>query len=232
MRISKTIQAAQELVSPSTIQFSPPRTGSTLVWNLLRLAFPERRVLKQHRLSTFQRSRLYRSPIVCSVRNPLDSIASSLERYQQQPTDQIIDEQIAMYEHQGLWQTLELIDNPRASVLRYEDFVNDWPYLFSAIESALGKTISPSAIRECYDRFSIDVVESRCKQLGHFDNYDPVDHIHGCHISQYRGRVNYFDRVLTHEMTVKIYEHFQPVFAAFDYPRPQAASVAEKRDAA
>ena len=65
---------------PPIIQFSPPRTGSTLLWNTLRVCFPEREVKKVHRLSKFEKN--YRSaPIVASIRNPLDSISSSIQRY-------------------------------------------------------------------------------------------------------------------------------------------------------
>ena len=60
-----------------------------------------------HRLSKFEKN--YRSaPVVVSIRNPLDSISSSIQRYGKDPTDEVIKEQIQEYEKEGLWDILGL----------------------------------------------------------------------------------------------------------------------------
>ena len=67
-----------KLIKPFVlVQFSPPRSGSTLVYNIMREIFPHKKIFKVH---TF-RAMCNEMPVVVTYRHPLDCIASSIIRY-------------------------------------------------------------------------------------------------------------------------------------------------------
>ncbi len=189
--VKKIIRYIREVRSPRLIQFSPPRTGSTLLWNVLRTVCPKHEVMKVHCYDTRRKSDFMSPKVVASIRNPLDSIASSIQRYEQQPTVEVVDEQIQEFDRNGMWDLLNLKGNSRALILRYEDFFDDWPYLFSQIEAFMGFRIDEGTKNDCIQSFSMETVERQAKLLGAFSSYDQETHIHGKHISEFRGQVGY-----------------------------------------
>jgi hypothetical protein len=67
--------------NPPIIQCSPPPTGVTLLWNMFRIGYPKKRVLKTHGLNQMRRPMIRFCPIIMSVRNPLDTVAPSILWY-------------------------------------------------------------------------------------------------------------------------------------------------------
>lgn len=217
MLASKTIYYIKETLDPSLIQFSPPRTGSTLLWNTLRTIIPRQRLTKQHYLTGFQKSTFCRSRIVASIRDPLDSISSSILRYEKSPTLELIDQQLDEFERHGIWDLLEIRDSPRALILKYENFYNNWEFLFSQLESFFQTKITADTKCKCIAKYSIDQVEKKAQALGSFSVYDKEDHIHGKHISSFRGQVGYGKRILNEQMIEKIHKRFKLIFDEFEY---------------
>ncbi len=74
---------------PAIIQFSPIRTGSTLCYAAIRLAVPDRAVVKTHSLSW----RHWLNPTIVTVRDRYDSVVSSARRYQLELTDETVARQ-------------------------------------------------------------------------------------------------------------------------------------------
>ena len=66
------------------VQYGPPRSGSTLIYNIMQELFPHKKIFKVH----MKRKMCSVLTTVGSYRNPLDSIASSLLRYKiENPSD-------------------------------------------------------------------------------------------------------------------------------------------------
>jgi len=214
--ISKLKARVGYFVSPPIIQFSPPRTGSTLLWNTIRVCFPDKEVKKSHKLGKFEKK--YRNaPIVASIRNPLDSISSSIQRYGRQPTEDVVRQQIKEYENQGMWDILEIRNKPKVKILRYEDFAFDFKFMFSELEEFFQTPIPETLKTEVNERYSIDKVKKKSEDYGDFANYDKEDQIHGKHISQYSGASGYYKDYLGEDQIQLVYTHFKEVFDAFGY---------------
>ena len=213
------LRTAWHLLRPPVIQFSPPRTGSTLLWNALLLCLPTKKILKQHEISRFQKSRWNRSPIVCSVRNPLDSIASVIQAHGQTPSDEVIREKTDIIAP-AFRDVRDLLQQPRVKVLKYEDFAHDFPFLFREIEEFFGIAISEETRQAVRDKCSLSSVKAKAEQLGDFDNYDEEDHIHGRHVSDYEGASGYYSEFFTAEQMEKMYAELGDIFDAFGYDAP------------
>lgn len=204
-------------INPPIIQFSPPRTGSTLLWNVLRHVVPQRRVLKTHNLIAKYLKESNEVKIIISVRDPVDSISSSIQRYSQVPTHDVVVDHIKRFECHGIWQVLEVKDYSNVTILRYEDFAFDWAYLFESLETSLGCVINQDVQRFCVSNYRLERVAKKANELGDFGNIDSKDQIHGKHISDFRGRVGHGHENLSPEQIDLINESFRPYSEAFGY---------------
>jgi hypothetical protein len=196
------------------IQFSPPRTGSTLLWNVMRQSFPKYQIYKQHGLTQAQFDSDV--PIVSSIRNPLDVIVSSLERYRLEATDENVRAQLSEMERFGMNKVSGLQQRANTLILQYECFYNNFDYLFQRLEVFFSEPI-PHAVRtkiEC--EFSLENVERKSLRLGDFCNYDKVDNIHGRHISKSRGVPGQYRQVLSSVQIALIRERFHEIFRDFE----------------
>lgn len=204
-------------INPPIIQFSPPRTGSTLLWNVLRHVVPQRRVLKTHNLIAKYLKESNEVKIIISVRDPVDSISSSIQRYSQVPTHDVVVDHIKRFECHGIWQVLEVKDYSNVTILRYEDFAFDWAYLFESLETSLGCVINQDVQRFCVSNYRLERVAKKANELGDFGNIDSKDQIHGKHISDFKGRVGHGHKNLSPEQIDLINESFRPYSEAFGY---------------
>ncbi len=199
------------------IQCSPPRTGSTLLWNILRIGYPRKRVLKTHGLNDLPRPMIRFPPIVMSVRNPLDMISSSILRYRTAPSRENVCKQIKEIDERGIWDTLKYKDEANVLILKYEEFSNDFDHAFSRIEAFLRATIRDDRKETIRRTFSLAAVEKKSLALGSFQKFDVEDQIHGNHISEFRGARNYYHQVLEEAEIEIIRSHYRQIFEAFDY---------------
>ena len=169
-----------------------------------------------HRLSKFEKN--YRSaPVVASIRNPLDSISSSIQRYGKDPTDEVIKEQIQEYEKEGLWDILEIKNKSNVKILKYADFAFNFSLMFSELEEFFGKKIDAKLKKHVVKTYSINKVKEKSYDYGEFSNYDKENHIHGKHISKYSGASGYYSDFLERDQIEMVYRHFKDVFDAFGY---------------
>jgi hypothetical protein len=163
------------------VQFSPIRSGSTLIYNMIRNLSPGSDVIKTHDLSVREPG----EPVVCTYRDPVDVVASSIKRFKLRPTDDVVAYHIAMVRECGMEQTLTLLDDHEALLLKYENFVKDQPSALRTIAAFM--KIREYPLEEILRRLDINVILAECGRFQSFSEYDPVTLLHGCHVSETRG---------------------------------------------
>lgn len=180
------------------IQFSPPRTGSTLIFNILRIIFHNKKILKLHNMSTIKKK--ISIPIIVTVRNPLDSISSILRVNEEKSLNStIITEYINYFVNDaGIKDVLEIANKDNVLILKYEEFQNDFEYIFEKLEKFFSIEIKIELRNEIIHEFNIDKVKEKQSNLKNFSQYDKISHIHGNHISEYNGK-SYYEKLLDRE---------------------------------
>jgi hypothetical protein len=197
------------------IQFSPPRTGSTLVYNLLRESCPEREIRKTHRLPPSFIDGGSRALAVCTIRHPLDSIASRILRFDHEPNGDAIRRNL--HDRDRFDRLLDIRGDPRVLILRYERFFDDYDYAFDRIEDFLGIGVSKQVRKHLRRKYAIEAVRAKADSLGGFHHYDPLDHIHGNHISRFAGRPGYYREVFSALQIEQLESLFWEVLTGFGY---------------
>lgn len=196
------------------IQFSPPRSGSTLVYNLMRELFPRKKIIKVHSY----RSMCSELKVVVTYRHPLDCIASSIIRYKKEPTREELDRQIKIF-NQGLTDLIRLKDQPNVLLLRYEDFVHDFDYIYDHFEKFFGKKISPEKQQELTEKYQIENVKKMIEKSGgnDFADIDKKTQLHANHISKYKGASNYYEEFLKPEQIKELKELYKDILEKLNY---------------
>lgn len=186
------------------VLFSPIRTGSTLVYNILRELYPQKRIIKLHQhVSTLTENH----KIIITYRNPIASYVSHLLLHM--TPDKIncdtINEYLSEYQTNG-WNDLFIVNKPNNFLLlKYEEFYNDYDNIFDKIEKYMDILIDEDFrdfLKKKYSRKSVKEFQS---QYSGFSQYDKITHIHGNHISQYNGETEYYKEILD-EKTLKYLE--------------------------
>lgn len=208
--------AHEHLLTP-VIQFGPPRTGSTLVWNAIRVLMPNIHIPKRHALSFLQLSPLCRAKIVCTVRDPRDIIVSMLSVAELSPTKQNIEKTIQQLDPQGIDDAIRILGRKDTLFLRYEDFVNDFDVLFDSLGSFLGAPHNLELRVSFEKKFNLAEISKRSASLEKFENFDPDDQIHGRHISSHGGRTGAHKEILDPYAAENILSHYRTFCDAFDY---------------
>ncbi len=177
------------MVKQSIMQFGMIRSGSTLIYNLLRKIFPERNIIKTHEIHVLPLD----LPIVCTYRDPLAIICSSIKRYKMIPSRDTIEKQIIELNRYGYrdFNQLESLENrENILVLRYEKFFNNTNYVFNQFEEFFNIDIKGDIRKKLENEFSIKNVKKLIQNMDSFDNYDEVTQYHGLHISDNNGKVD------------------------------------------
>jgi hypothetical protein len=202
---------------PRFVQFGPPRTGSTLVWNAMRAMMPMEAIPKRHDLNFMLRRACFGARIVCTVRDPLDAIASSIRRYGLGPTPDVIDSQIREFQINGMDELPHLIKRGKVLFLKYEEFYQDFDGMFDQLEWFLGLSADP-ALREGFKvGFSTERIKEKSDRLGGFENFSTVDHIHGAHVSDRLGKPGGYVDLIDADGERRIREAFGSFFETFGY---------------
>jgi len=145
-----------------------PRSGSTLVWQLISEVFPKVKIGKTHPAAWEPDG----SFIIVTIRNPYDVGASRFRhRTLRDQTglvnianlaglDAELNEMIKHFAPLTAW----VKELPEMALLRYEDFYNNYDLIFDLIEERLNKIV-PMALRDTIkDKFSLDKNRKRCAQ--------------------------------------------------------------------
>lgn len=103
------------------IQFGVMRSGSTYVYNVVKNLLPaDYIIVKTHKWS---QGMARGKPTICTYRNPLDVVASSLQRLGAEVTDQAIDIHIKKAYENGFESLLEPRIKETSLMLKYELFL-------------------------------------------------------------------------------------------------------------
>jgi len=201
------------------LQFSLPRSGSTLVYNVLRELFPRHRIEKCHTLDR----RNLESTIVATYRNPVDIVASLLLVSNGSVTDANIREQSILLNTQGIWDLLTIRNRSNMLLLRYEDFVDDFDVLFNGIESHFQIGVPHEKRQELSTKYNRKSVQAITERYDDFSQYDSKTHFHGRHISRFNGAPNFARQLLTDEQWNAVGRYFSLFMEQMNYSDAKAA---------
>ncbi len=170
--------------SKNIIQFSPIRSGSTLVYNILR-EFSN--VRKTHNISV-KNGQLY----VITYRHPYNCIISSLLRNEKKINSLNIKSEISEYLKNG---GKDLLENDLLKknilLLQYEEFFNNYEVIYNKLENFLNINIDENKKNELSKKYHITNVKKMTNKYKTFKEYDKTTHLHGKHISEYDGQTDY-----------------------------------------
>ena len=151
----------KDLIYPKIIQFSPISSGSTLVFNLLRETYSFSNIFKEHEIT---RDKCSKYKTVVTYRNPIDCLASTFQRSNLSVTDKNIEKQIIELKKSGLDDLVHIFDHPNIIKLRYENFYDDFDFIFNAFESYFGRSISEAHRSRMKEKYSIKNVLSEASK--------------------------------------------------------------------
>ena len=213
-RLIKKILPLKLLRPFAMVQFGPPRSGSTLVFNIMNDLFPRKKIFKVH---TY-RLLCEKLPVVATYRHPFDSVASSLIRYgHDTPSDELVDKQIATFLELGLNDISHLLSRKDAVVLKYEEFSCDFNVIFDALEKLSGISISPDTRNMLQQKYNIENVEKSISSMKDFTEHDKKALWHGKHISKHKGATGYYKEFFTKPQIARMEEAFKEFMELMGY---------------
>lgn len=177
-------------------QFSPIRTGSTLLYNILNELFPNEQVMKVHNMHNFNKKTIY-----TTYRHPFDCIISVLQCNDIELNDTTIIQKTKEYLSNGgeslilHYNTLKKLNN--VVLLKYELFLNDFDYIFTNIEKSKDLKIDEELKLKIKEKFCLKTVSNEIKKFDSFKQYDKKTHWHGKHISIDNGASFRFTKYFT-----------------------------------
>lgn len=167
------------------IQFSPIRSGSTLIYNyLMGLGKQPQKSHNYRYLENVQ--------YVIAIRHPYNAIISSILRYGQQINTGTVMTQMAEYlENGGYDIATSEFDPDSHCVFLYEKFYADHNVILDGLESFFNESYSTETKDELKQKLSVNNVKEKIAQFRDFYEYDRVTHLHGNHISEFNGQTDY-----------------------------------------
>ena len=169
-------------------QFGLIRSGSTLIYNILKKLFPDYTIDKTHTLNW--KEFFFNHPIVCTYRDPLDIICSTIKIKSSNKlvTRELIDEHIKLLQRNGFADFIELEKtNKNKLILKYENFYNNFDYIFNEFEDFFNIQIANNVRSKIEEELSIQIVKNKISKFKTFKEYDTNTHWHGNHISDTNG---------------------------------------------
>jgi len=185
------------------IQFSPVRSGSTLVYNILKNIF-KKKIIKKHNINNVDKN------VVITYRNPLDSLASLIlidnpNIIPLQVDDSLLMDKLIELRKNGLDDIIKIFNNPQPLFLKYEDFKNNYNYIYENISSHFMIEIDQDKRDYINDKFSLLNVKNLIDRHKSFKEWDKTTQLHGNHISKYNGE-SYFKDFFNEKQMEKIKE--------------------------
>ncbi len=174
-----------EIRIKEVIEFSPIRSGSTLLYNILKKIF--NKVDKSHYFN-YKNNILY----FISIRHPYNSIISSALRYNEELNKNNIEKHINEYlKNGGKVLANENLNRDNIILFYYEEFVDDINYIFNIIEKKFDINLHIDLKNRLIEDVNIDNMTKISEKFKDFNEYDKNTHIHGNHISKYKGKTDY-----------------------------------------
>ena len=191
-------------------QFSPARSGSTLLYNYLKNILKNYKIEKLHSIPPNSYNRIY----FISIRHPYNSIISRLLVYIDK--DKYIKNNIINFDKLNDILTFDLLNEGikgylenggfsiispnfdklnKKIVLKYENFVKNHNIIIDKIISYFNLNISNNDINKIKNQLNITNVKKISNQLKEFKNWDKENYFHGKHISIFSGETD-FNKIL------------------------------------
>lgn len=210
------------------VQFSPIRSGSTLVTNILRELFPERTVRKSHDIKSLSRKahlHLIKFPVVSTCRYPLDIVASELKVNNVKPTAMEIERACQTLDHNGLIELKKILNMKNVLLLKYEDFYGNLNFLFDSFENFFDIVIDKQIRVKLEKDYSIDSIKKLTDNLPADQFIDTsrsastggAGVFHGKHISESKGRPGSYKSFFNEEQIEWLRYRFSDFIKDFDY---------------
>ncbi|MHA1345004.1 MAG: hypothetical protein ACTSO3_01255 [Candidatus Heimdallarchaeaceae archaeon] len=158
-----------------------PRSGSTLIWQILQSIFPRQKIIKTHPYDWDADG----SWVFASIRDPRDIAASLLRvRLSREGKKRNLEGKDIRQELKRMELNFEklrkLIIGPHV-ILRYEEFYQNYDIIYDSICKTFNITI-PTKIRlQLNSKFSLKNNKGRADNLKNFYDVDEW-HVHGDHI--------------------------------------------------
>lgn len=212
--IKKIASKINDIIHPPLIQFGPIRSGSTLVYNILRDSLPEKNIRKRHNIS---KGAAKRNKVIVTYRNPLDCLTSTIKSFNLVPNDVNIRDQINALKKNGLNDLLIIFDNQNILKLKYEDFYYNYNLIFDSAESFLNTKINPDVREKVSKKYNLQAAIKITEKYEDFSQYDSVNHLHGRHISNTKGSPNSYIEFFTEEQLKYIKDELHDYILKFGY---------------
>lgn len=170
------------------VQFSPMRSGSTLLFNILQEIFPKCSIEKQHTYGWY----FNHLKVVASVRSPYDCIGSLLKAKKKEVTDENVSWASNHFLKHGGNEIISVADKKNVLLLKYENFVDDYEYIYNSFEMFFDTKINSDLRDRINQKFNRDSVKKiMSTKQNDFSEWCEQNKIHGNHISSENGRVGY-----------------------------------------
>ncbi len=207
------------------VVFSAPRTGSSVVYNVLRYLFEEeesvfkhhnifdskRLVLKTHTLKNCGKLNKNEMLIVVPFRNPIDAGISHMSIHAVNESKNIVAKNAIEIQMRLLFKALEMRkEGYEVLLLYYEDFRSDVRKLVGLIDCYFALNISKDDVSILAKNLSKDSILSSVKHLSGFSEYLPYSGFHGNHISKEKVLSNKESRLLL----TKEFRQYEKQFAS------------------
>jgi len=186
------------------VQFGIPRSGSTVVYNIVRELRPWARVKKVHDLRGMDK----RLPVICTYRNPLDVMASLFESQRLEATAENLERQIVLLNLQGIWDIFLLKEHPHALLLKYERFAGDLEWAVEQVARFLDVPLPPARRKDIVSRYDLSRIKQATDALGDFSVVDKQTGFHGNHVSRFEGGSGYYRQVFSDEQVEELKRTF------------------------
>ena len=174
------------------LRFGLPRTGSTLIYNILHDIFPNRRIINSHNLTDppIKDYDINLYPIIISFREPRDILLSLLRI--DNKLDNITKEVIDYWLSRGTFvqsfsQTRAWYKKSNAIFLIYEKFYNNFDYIFDKIEQFFKIGISENRRDKLKKKYNVGNLKKISDSMDNFQQIDKLTLLHGQHISKEYG---------------------------------------------
>lgn len=159
-----------------------PRSGSTLIWQIVQTLFPLQNIQKTH--PSWKHWSPDDSAIIITVRDPRD-VAASLYRVRlsrggenvggEEGLRHVISRTLNYFE------SVPYLFDQYHILLKYESFVHNYKIIYDALESFAKIKINEETRKKLSKEFSINANKKRAQKLENFNQVDDSG-IHGDHI--------------------------------------------------
>lgn len=196
------------------VQYSLPRTGSTLIWNILKLY--SENPLKVHSKSELEHP-LKKYRFIVSMRNPLDITCSIISVLNLSFNEHGLNQAINKIKSHNFNHLIEILENQDSLCLKYEEFYNNYDFAFENIDCFLNQKISNEKKIHFKNEFSLSKVRKISQSQKSFGQYDSVTKIHGNHLSKMNGKIDSYQDYLSEEMICFLRSELKEYIQYFNY---------------